>query len=197
MELCIIGLSHRTSPLEFREQFSIPADQLPAALAQLKADAGLDEAVLLSTCNRLELYAVSSNGPVVPAAVFEALAAVKGRVAAPVPFTEVEPRLYVHRHEACVRHLFRVASSLDSLVVGETEIVGQVKKAYQVAQTSGATGKTLNRLFQKALSISKEVRTRSGIGRCSTSVGSVALDLAMKIFGEDLTPTHDSHHRRG
>jgi glutamyl-tRNA reductase len=80
-----------------------------------------------------------------------------------------------------------VASSLDSLVVGETEIVGQVKKAYQLAQACGTTGRILNRCFQKALSVSKEVRTRSGIGRCSTSVGSVALDLAMKIFGEDLT----------
>jgi glutamyl-tRNA reductase len=102
-------------------------------------------------------------------------------------FQRIEPCLYVHRNQACVQHLFRVASSLDSLVLGETEIVGQVKKAYQLAQACIATGKVLNRLFQKALSVSKEVRTRSGIGRCSTSVGSVALDLAMKIFGEDLS----------
>ena len=102
----------------------------------------------------------------------------------------------VHRGEACIRHLFRVTSSLDSLVVGETEIVGQVKKAYQLAQATGMTGKVLNRLFQKALSISKEVRTRSGIGRCSTSVGSVALDLAMKIFGEDRASGRSDRRRR-
>jgi glutamyl-tRNA reductase len=184
MELCIVGLSHRTTPLEFREQFSVPADLIPALLGRLRA-AGFDEVVVLSTCNRLEIYGVSSAGAISPERIFEAIAAVKGR--APIDFQQVASCLYTHRSEACIKHLFRVASSLDSLVVGETEIVGQVKKAYQLAQSTGATGKVLNRLFQKALSISKEVRTRSGIGRCSTSVGSVALDLAMKIFGEDLS----------
>lgn len=185
MELCIIGLNHRTTPLEFREQFSVPADQVPALLARLRTGIGLDEAVVLSTCNRLEIYGVTSNGRISAERVFEAIAEIKGR-AQSFDFNSVAPCLYVHRNEACVQHLFRVASSLDSLVVGETEIVGQVKKAYQLAQANGATGKVLNRMFQKSLSVSKEVRTRSGIGRCSTSVGSVALDLAMKIFGEQL-----------
>lgn len=187
MELCIIGLNHRTTPLEFREQFSVSSDQAVLLLAYLRAHAGLDEAVVLSTCNRSEIYGVSSNGPISPEQVFSAISAIKAPDRAPIDFQQVEPCLYVHRGQAAVRHLFRVASSLDSLVLGETEIVGQVKKAYQLAQSSGATGKVLNRLFQKALSVSKEVRTRSGIGRCSTSVGSVALDLAMKIFGEDLS----------
>ena len=187
MELCIIGLNHRTTPIEFREQFAVPADQVPALLARLKTAAGLDEAVVLSTCNRLEVYGVSSTGPIDADRILESIAAVTGRSSHSDAFAQARTFLYTHENEACVHHLFRVASSLDSLVVGETEIVGQVKKAYQLAQSSGATGKVLNRLFQKALSISKEVRTRSGIGRCSTSVGSVALDLAMKIFGEDLT----------
>ncbi len=187
MELCIIGLSHRTTPLEFRERFSVTADQLPRFLAALRSDAGLDEVLVLSTCNRLEIYGVSAQSTISPARVMEVLAQAHGVASPEAHYAEVQPHLYVHRNEACIRHLYRVASSLDSLVVGETEIVGQVKKAYQLAQTSGTTGKVLNRLFQKALSISKEVRTRSGIGRCSTSVGSVALDLAMQIFGEDLS----------
>lgn len=185
MQLCIIGLNHRTTPLEVRERFSIPADLLPQALAELKSGAGLDEVVVLSTCNRLEVYGVSSSGTVSAELVLEVLSRVKGARAA-LQAEEAQSYLYVHRNEACVHHLFRVASSLDSLVVGETEIVGQVKKAYQSAQACQATGKLLNRLFQKALSVSKEVRTRSGIGRSSTSVGSVALDLAVKIFGEEL-----------
>ena len=187
MELCIIGLNHRTAPLEFREQYSIPPEQIPGALAQLLATAGLDEAVILSTCNRLEVYAVSSSGRVSPSRVFEALARVKVKGGPAAEFSQIQECVYVHRGEECIRHLFRVTSSLDSLVVGETEIVGQVKRAYQLAQSCHSTGNILNRLFQKGLSVSKEVRTRSGIGRCSTSVGSVALDLAMKIFGEDLT----------
>ncbi len=187
MELCIIGLNHRTTPLEFREQFSVPADLVPTLLAHLRQAERLDEALILSTCNRLEIYCLSSNGSTAPERIFAAIAAVKRGPGLSLDFQQIEPCLYVHRGEACIRHLFRVASSLDSLVLGETEIVGQVKKAYQLAQSCGATGKVLNRLFQKALSVSKEVRTKSGIGRCSTSVGSVALDLAMKIFGEDLS----------
>ncbi len=186
MELCIIGLNHRTAPLEFREQLAVPAERVPLLLETLRREAGFEEVVVLSTCNRLEVYGVSSGGPVSAAQVFEAVAATQGTVQSK-GFPQLASFLYIHRNEACIQHLFRVASSLDSLVVGETEIVGQVKKAYQLAHASGATGKVLNRLFQKALSVSKEVRTRSGIGRCSTSVGAVAVDLAEKIFGEQLT----------
>jgi glutamyl-tRNA reductase len=187
MELCAIGLNHRTTPLEFRERFSIPAERVPSILGQLREQLGLAEVVVLSTCNRLEIYAVKQDGPICSEQIFEALYSDRPQGQQTVDFQQVQPCIYVHKNEACVRHLLRVASSLDSLVVGETEIVGQVKRAYQLAQSSGATGKVLNRLFQKALATSKEVRTASGIGRCSTSVGSVALDLAMKIFGEDLS----------
>ena len=162
MELCIIGLNHRTTPLEFREQFSVSADRVPMLLERLRADAGLEEAVVLSTCNRLEIYGVSSSGPMSPERVFDCISAVKGNLRE-FDFQQVLSCLYTHRGEDCIQHLFRVTSSLDSLVLGETEIVGQVKKAYQLAQTCGSTGKILNRLFQKALSVSKEVRTRSGI----------------------------------
>jgi glutamyl-tRNA reductase len=146
---------------------------------------GLAEAVVLSTCNRLEIYGVTSALP--PGErLLEIIAAVKGNAANLNDYQSLDHCLYLHEDEECVAHLFRVASSLDSLVVGETEIVGQVKKAYQLAHACGATGRVLNRLFQKALSVSKAVRTQSGVGRCSTSVGSVALDLAQKVFGEDL-----------
>lgn len=186
MELCVIGLNHRTTPLEFRERFSVPADRLGLLLAHLRSVAGLEEAVVLSTCNRLEIYGVTTGSPISAEQIFEAIVACQEQDFT-FDFQQVEPCLYCYRNEAAVQHLYRVTSSLDSLVLGETEIVGQVKKAYQMAQACGSTGKLLNRLFQKALSVSKEVRTRSGIGRCSTSVGSVALDLAMKIFGEDLS----------
>jgi glutamyl-tRNA reductase len=184
MRLFCIGLNHRTAPVEVREQFSVPAERLAAVLGELKTALGLSEAVVLSTCNRLEIYATGRLSPMLSQGIFQAIARVKGISSTASPGDDM---VYVHEGEECVRHLFRVASSLDSLVVGETEIVGQVKKAYQSAQASGATGKMLNRLFQRALSVSKEVRTRSGIGRCSTSVGSVSLDLAMKVFGEDLS----------
>jgi glutamyl-tRNA reductase len=187
MNLFIIGLNHRTTPLGLREQLSIRQDLIPGLLPRLREEAGLDEIVLLSTCNRLEIYGAASSGRNSPERVFEAMTPLvdpSGRAAA--AFAEVKSNLYVHAGEACVRHLFRVAASLDSLVVGETEIAGQVKKAYQLAHACGTTGKILNRLFQKSFSVAKEVRTRSGIGRCSTSVSSIALDVAAQIFGDDL-----------
>jgi glutamyl-tRNA reductase len=187
MELCAIGLNHRTTPLGVREQLSISAQQIPAVLERLRTSAGLREAVVLSTCNRLEVYGVSDGAFPSVECVLKTIAAVKGEATSSATLPLLLSSAYVHEGRQCVQHLFRVASSLDSLVVGETEIVGQVKQAYQLAHASGTTGKVLNKLFQKALSVSKKVRTRSGIGRCSTSVGSVALDLATKIFGEDLS----------
>jgi glutamyl-tRNA reductase len=185
MELLVVGLNFRKTPVALRERFSVAAERIGALLSELRATADLQEAVVLSTCNRVEVYAGSERSSIRARHVFQSIANAMGSDAGEADLDEVESHLYLHRNEACVHHLFRVASSLDSLVVGETEIVGQVKKAYQLAQAAGATGKILNRLFQKALSVSKEVRTRSGIGRCSTSVGAVALDVAEKIFGED------------
>src|SRR5579862_3578785 len=146
MELCIIGLNHRTTPLEFREQFAVPADRVPQLIEKLRTDLKLAEAVVLNTCNRLEIYCVSHGAQVTSEQVFHAIASVKQ---AALDLAQFQAYAYTHRDEACVRHIFRVTSSLDSLVVGETEIVGQVKKAYQLAQACGATGKVLNKLFQK------------------------------------------------
>ena len=185
MELFVVGLNFRKTPVALRERFAVPAERTHALLSDLRAAVKLQEIVVLSTCNRVEVYAVASAHRVEPRLVFQSVANSISANASEVDFEEVDSHLYVHRNEDCVHHLFRVASSLDSLVVGETEIVGQVKKAYQQAQICGTTGKILNRLFQKALSVSKDVRTQSGIGRCSTSVGAVALDVAEKIFGDD------------
>lgn len=185
--LFVIGLNHRTTPLELREQFSLPPDRAMLLADRLRTQLGLTEAVVLSTCNRLEIYGVGRPSAHRPREIFEVLAGITHAGRTLPAFEAVESLFCFHRGAGCVQHLFRVASSLDSLVVGETEIVGQVKKAYQQAQQAGTTGKTLNRVFQKALGVSKQVRTRSGIGRCSTSVGSVSLDLAEKIFGEDLS----------
>jgi glutamyl-tRNA reductase len=181
-QLFAVSANYRVAQLSVREKWSVPAEAIPRALDRLREACGLREALILSTCNRLEIYGVSSGAPPGLAEIFEALQ--------PEALDDSRHALTFcaakHTGAMCVHHLLRVASSLDSLVVGETEIVGQVKQAYQQAHACGATGKVLNRLFQTAFSVSKHVRTRSGIGRFSTSVGSVALDLAERVFGQDL-----------
>jgi glutamyl-tRNA reductase len=185
MEILVFGLNHQTAPVELREKFSINAAKIPNLIAALQSQAGLREAVVLSTCNRFEIYGIAEQGAVSLDGIFQTVTRFSGSDAEADRWPLLDSA-YEHRDGECIRHLFRVASSLDSLVVGETEIVGQVKTAYLAAHACGGTGKWLNRLFQKALSVSKEVRSRSGIGRCSTSVGSVSVDLAARIFGEDL-----------
>lgn len=169
--------------MSLREQFATGSAGIARHLDCLRTRAGLGEVVLLSTCNRFELYGVCPGNPP-PASEFCRLL-LPGFEDRTGGWTQALSGCYLHSGVACVQHLFRVASSLDSLIVGETEIVGQVKRAYQQAHACGATGRVLNRLFQKALAVSKEVRTRSGIGRCPTSVGAVALDLAEKIYELD------------
>jgi glutamyl-tRNA reductase len=185
MEILVFGLNHQTAPVELREKFSIHAARIPGLIQALKARAGLREAAVLSTCNRFEIYGIAEPGSVSLDEVFQTVTRFSGSEVQSDRWP-IRECAYEYRDGECIRHLFRVASSLDSLVVGETEIVGQVKTAYQAAHSCGGTGKWLNRLFQKALSVSKEVRSRSGIGRCSTSVGSVSVDLAARIFGEEL-----------
>ncbi len=164
MNLVVIGLNHRTAPVEVRERVAVPRGRWGAVSAELRK-AGLYEAVVVSTCNRVEVYGVA------------------GEVAAARRFFSVPPQhLYEWRDQDCVRHLCEVVCGLDSMVLGETEVLGQVKQAYEAAQTAGATGPVLNRLFQKAFAAAKHVRSRTAIARGSTSVGNVAVDLAEKIF---------------
>jgi glutamyl-tRNA reductase len=178
MNLFVAGLSYRTAPVELRERLAVPAAEWGASGIRLRQEAGLDEVVVISTCNRVEIYGVTPGPEPEPAALFELLA---GGAA------EVSPYLYLKRGAEALRHLFSVAGGLDSLVVGETEITGQVKQAYQAAQAAGVTGRVLNRVFQTALQTAKEIRTRTGIGRGATSVGSVAVELAERIFDRDFS----------
>lgn len=177
MKLFVAGLSYKTAPVALREQLAVRRSNLNCTGCNLKIRGGLTETVVLSTCNRVEIYGVSEkvNGNIPP--LFRELA---GRD------LDFEPYLYVREGAEAVKHLFSVASGLDSMVLGETEITGQVKKAYQAAHDAKLTGRVTNRLFQKALQTAKTIRTRTGIGRGATSVGSVAVEMAEKIFGGGL-----------
>ncbi len=178
MSIFVAGLSYKTAPVALREQLAVSPSKLGCHGCRLRVVGGLDEVVLLSTCNRVEIYGVAPevNGNV--KSIFQLLAKFP---------CDVREHLYVYEGEVAVRHLFSVASGLDSMVLGETEITGQVKDAYDRAQKAGLTGPVLNRVFQKAFSTAKEIRTRTGIGRGATSVGSVAVELAEKIFRHDLS----------
>ena len=176
MSLLIVGLSHRTAPIDLREHLAIATPQMGETLNRLVKMASAREAVLLSTCNRTEVYVRGDAGAVRDEPVrafFAELYKHPGLVGA----------LYQHEGADAVRHLFRVAAGLDSMVIGETEILGQVKSAYQLAHTHGVTGKITNVLFQRALFVGKQVRTRTHISDGSSSVGSVAVTLAERIFG--------------
>jgi len=177
MKVFVAGLSYRTAPVELRERLAVTPSKLGCRACRLKIGAGLSEVVLLSTCNRVEIYGVATelNGNV--HSLFSHL------TSSPEDF---QAHSYVHEGAAAVRHLFSVASGLDSMVLGETEITGQVKQAYEEARAVRLAGSVLNRVFQKALQTVKEIRTRTSIGRGATSVGSVAVELAEKIFGPEL-----------
>lgn len=176
MEIVCIGLSHKTAPVEIREKFAIGDIHLGEVSATLAKMDDLREAVVVSTCNRVEYYAAAEDGAKA-IRMLEAFA--EERAGQPAGSA-----LFRHRGEEGIRHLFRVASGLDSMVLGETEILGQVKKAYSAAQADGATSRCLNKLFQRAFNVAKEVRTQTGITRGAVSVGSVAVELAEKIFGK-------------
>src|SRR5206468_11823337 len=172
MNLFCVGLSHHTANVETREGFAGHAET-----QCILRNAGCAEALLLTTCNRVEVYGASEKR-------------VSTDEIARCLTREIEknahqcaPAFYRYEGEKCVQHLFRVASGLDSMVVGETEILGQAKKAYESARASGAAGPWLHRLFQRAFHVAKQVRTRTEITRGSVSVGSVAVDLARQIFG--------------
>jgi len=178
MEILCFGLSHHTAPVELREKFAIPDGDVAALAAQLRSAPGVQEAVIVSTCNRVEFYVAAEQAAQGFAAVDEVVAA---RGTAP----DAEGFLRMTT-AASIRHLFRVVSGLDSMVLGETEILGQVKKAYAAASEAGATSKHLNKLFQRSFNVAKEVRTKTNITRGSVSVGSAAVELAEKFFGSRL-----------
>ncbi len=173
MNLFCVGLSHHTANVEMRERFVGHA----AIDRILREEVGCTEALFLTTCNRVEVYAASEQA--IPTQRIAQCLLAKGMMAAD---DEMEA-FYRHEAQQCVQHLFRVASGLDSMVLGETEILGQTKKAYAAARESGAAGPFLHRLFQRAFRVAKQVRSRTGITRGAVSVGSIAVDLAEQIFG--------------
>jgi len=175
MEIVCLGLSHHTAPVEVREKFAVPDSEVAPSAVELARQPGLDEAVIVSTCNRVEFYAAGENAQ-------DALEALGRFLTSRVGAAGTEA-FFRHASQRSIEHLFRVVSGLDSMILGETEILGQVKKAYQTAQQAGATGRHLNKLFQRAFNVAKEVRTNTNITRGSISVGSVAVELAERLFG--------------
>ncbi len=170
MNLFCVGLSHHTANVETRERYARKNDDA------LREETGCLEALVLSTCNRVEVYGVA------PSAV--ANERIVQYLSPAVGVADDCAAFYRYEWDDCVQHLFRVASGLDSMVVGETEVLGQTKKAYEAARATGAAGPWLHRLFQRAFRVAKQVRTHTDITRGAVSVGSVAVELAGKIFGE-------------
>jgi len=172
-----LGVNHKTSPIEIRERLAIAEKSVPHHLCEICALDGITEAVVLSTCNRVEIYGSSDNPP-------EALDKLVDYLIGHFAVAPGEVEFYRHESEAAAHHLFEVTSGLDSMVLGETEIFGQVKKAYATAQETGTTARRMNKLFQQSFTVGKLVRTSTRIQQGSTSVGSAAVDLAEKIFGQ-------------
>lgn len=176
MQLYLLGLSHKTAPVEVREKLALGPERLPQALDFLKRVAGMREAAILSTCNRAEIYAVGDEkaGARLDSFLDEFHH---------VPARALENSLYRSHDAQSARHLFRVASGVESLVLGESEILGQVKTALEVARQSGTSSQILDELFRRAIACGKRSRTETAIGRGSLSVGSAAVELARQIFG--------------
>ncbi len=174
--IVVVGLSHRTAPVELREQLAVPLDSLGATAKEIAALPGVREAMLVATCNRVEAYVACESAT-------RSVEALRGFFAGRAPGSAVGDCLYEYADESAVRHVFRVASSLDSMVVGEPQILGQVKEAYAAADSAGALGPTLRRAISRAFSAAKRVRTETGIATGRVSVASVAVDLATQIFG--------------
>lgn len=177
MSLILVGVNHRTAPLDVRERLSVPDRELPDELSAIHGMAGIDGATILSTCNRVEIVTSASDENVVDAVV----ARISER--ASMTRTEVEKHLYVLRHADVIRHLFRVASGLDSMIVGEPQIAGQMRQAYQIAIGQKTLDPLLHRLYAQTLRVAKKIRTDTGIGENAVSVPYAAVELARKIFG--------------
>ncbi|HTX37962.1 MAG TPA: glutamyl-tRNA reductase [Bryobacteraceae bacterium] len=178
MKLLVTGVSHKTAPVEVRECLAFREDSLPPALADLKSREGVTEAVILSTCNRVEIT-VTTDDSADPQAIVDAFLADRKGISTQTI------GLHVYRHEGreAIHHLFRVASSLDSMVIGEPQILGQLKGAYAAAKDAGAVCGWLENLLTRAFSVAKRVRSETGIGQMAVSISYAAVELSRKIFG--------------
>ena len=178
MKLLTTGVSHKTAPVEVRECLAFREDALPAALADLRARTGVAEAVILSTCNRVEIT-LTTDDAADPQSIVDGFLSDHKSVSA----ASIGPHLYRHEGRDAIHHMFRVASSLDSMVVGEPQILGQLKTAYAAAKQCGAVCGWLDGLMTRAFSVAKRVRSETGIGQMAVSVSYAAVELARKIFG--------------
>jgi glutamyl-tRNA reductase len=181
MSLITLGINHKTAPLELRERLAFTPQTLPEALRSLKKLAHVEEASILSTCNRTELYCVTSEDN--DRAIIQWFSHFHG-----LDEDQIKEHLYLHAHEETIRHAMEVASGLDSMVLGEPQIAGQMKDAYAMAKENGTIGLLLGKLYQRAFAVSKQVRTDTDIGSSPVSVAFAAVSLAKQIFGE-LTQT--------
>jgi len=175
MSFKILGINHKTAPVALREKMAFSDDRLAAALRALRQESGVAEAVILSTCNRTELYWAGSAGT---PALTDWLERHHGQK------FDLTESLYVHQERDAVEHAFSVASGLDSMVLGEAQILGQLKDAYRVAQQAGSTGPALNKLFQAAFAAAKRVRTETRIGANAVSIASAAIALARRVYSD-------------
>ena len=175
MSLHVLGINHHSAPLEVREKLAFPAERQSEALADLAAQPGVGEAVLVSTCNRTEVYCRADNAEAVRAWLVRA---------AERAGTSIDTLLYCHTEEAAVRHAFRVAAGLDSMVLGEPQILGQVKQSVRNAEGAGTLGSQLHHLFQQTFAVAKRVRTDTALGAQSISIAAAALKLAQNLFGD-------------
>ena len=177
MKLALAGINHRTAPVELREKLAFRPDDVPTALLGMRAR-GAAEALILSTCNRVEVTAALEDGVSTDTLIEAILAGLDG-----VPTEAVRPHFYLFEESQAIRHIFRVASSLDSMIVGEPQILGQLKEAYAQARDQGAIGSILDAVLTRAFSVAKRIRSETEIGRSAVSVGHAAVELARDIFG--------------
>ena len=178
-EIVLLGLNHKTAPVELRECIAFSADETADAMQALKKEPVINEILLFSTCNRVEVLLVTddSSGAVKSAQKFIA-------DYNKIPLSQFQDALYIHRGDDAVRHIFRVAASLDSMVLGEPQILGQIKDAYRTATQKKCSGVILNRLLHRTFFVAKRIRTETGIGDRAVSISYAAIELARKIFGD-------------
>jgi glutamyl-tRNA reductase len=177
--IILIGLNHKTAPIDIRECLAFTEEDTRAGLLALRAHPAIDESMIFSTCNRVEVLLTVHDAPQAIAAAKRFLATTKQ-----VPLAHFEPALYLHQGEEAVRHLFSVAASLDSMVLGEPQILGQVKSAYRLATEQKSSGVILNRLLHRTFFVAKRVRTETAIGDNAVSISYAAIELGRKIFGD-------------
>ncbi len=179
MNLVVVGLNHKTAPVEVREKFFFPESRIPEALGSLTTEFKLQESLILSTCNRVEVLGVSPNPEEAADRIFEFLGLFHQLELLPM-----KPHLFIHTGPEAIRHIFRVTSSLDSMILGEPQILGQVKSAFNAAQQCGASGPFIANLMSRAFNVAKRVRSETAIASAAVSVSYAAVELAKKIFNQ-------------